>query len=52
MYRFLADESGLNTDEEICVVAGFVGDVDQWETFDAGWIEVLKQFDVPEFSRS
>ncbi len=49
MYRFLADESGLNTDEEICVVAGFVGDVDQWESFDAGWIEVLKQFDVPEF---
>lgn len=49
MYKFLADESGLNTDEDICVVGGFVGDTDQWDLFTQGWERVLAEFEVPEF---
>jgi hypothetical protein len=45
----LGDESGLSADEKVCVVAGFVGSADQWDSFDAQWTGVLTEFEVPLF---
>jgi len=49
MYKLLADESGLAEREKACVVAGFVGSVEQWGEFDTAWKKVLKDSDVPVF---
>ena len=36
------DESGIHEGDHLCVVAGFVGDEDQWTAFVAEWTEALK----------
>ncbi len=37
------DETGLSSDEKLCVVAGFVGNDAQWTSFAADWIPALGQ---------
>ncbi len=49
MYKFVGDESWLNKNETICVVAGFVGSADQWDLFDREWKRVLRDFGVGLF---
>lgn len=36
------DESGINKAEQLCVVAGFVGNDAQWVSFIHDWIEAIK----------
>ena len=50
MYKLLGDESGLNdTQEKVCVVMGFLGSAEQWDSFNAGWTQVLRDHEVPIF---
>ncbi len=37
------DETGLSSDEKVCVVAGFVGNDMQWTSFVADWVPSLGQ---------
>jgi hypothetical protein len=36
------DESGIDPREQLCVVAGFVGDVAQWTGFASDWIPAIR----------
>src|SRR5688572_20101551 len=50
MFKLLADESGLKQRKErYCVVAAFVGSVEQWDVFNATWSHALASANVPVF---
>ncbi|HEY5177845.1 MAG TPA: hypothetical protein VII95_20010 [Terriglobales bacterium] len=50
MYKLLADESGLKKRcEKYCVVSGFVGSADQWDTFNEKWPIMLHKAGVSVF---
>ena len=50
MLKGYFDDSGkwLDPTETVVVVAGAIADLDQWESFDAKWKLVLKEFKVSE----
>jgi hypothetical protein len=41
------DESGVHEDAQVCVIAGYFGEIGQWRKFRELWKKVLRKFDVP-----
>jgi hypothetical protein len=44
-----ADESGIHNTAKVCILAGYIGSVRQWEQFDRNWSETLDKYDVADF---
>ena len=44
-----ADESGIHGDAPLCIIAGYMASVRQWERFDERWNAVLNKADVSDF---
>jgi hypothetical protein len=46
------DDSGTGPDQDVAVVAGYVGSVAQWDRFDFAWRRLLKEFGIKTMHRS
>ena len=49
MLRFCGDESGINPESKFCVVAGFLGSVEQWSSLEATWSTILTNYGLECF---
>jgi len=49
MFRFYADETGIQLRDRYCTIAGYVGSVQQWEGVEHDWKFVLDEFRIPYF---
>jgi len=49
MLRFCGDESGINPESKVCIVAGFLGEVDQWESLERAWMATLRKYGLDCF---
>jgi hypothetical protein len=47
MFASYFDASGTKRDSDVLVIAGFVGEVDQWLRFESEWNDTLTTFEVP-----
>jgi hypothetical protein len=43
------DESGINPESPVCIVAGYYGGNNQWREFDRNWKSILEREGVEEF---
>jgi uncharacterized protein DUF3800 len=43
------DETGIVTNDPYCVIAGYVGNVEEWAKVESKWKFVLEEFKVPYF---
>ncbi|HXE91261.1 MAG TPA: DUF3800 domain-containing protein [Terriglobales bacterium] len=43
------DESGINRDAFVCVVAGYAANTARWKKFEKDWASILKRYRVAEF---
>ena len=46
------DDSGTGANDSVVAVAGYVGSVSQWETFNGEWVSLLTQFGVSRMHRA
>src|SRR2546425_2577990 len=49
MVKSYWDESGINPDSPVCLIAGYFGGVNQWRIFDRQWKNILNREKVREF---
>jgi hypothetical protein len=49
MFKFYADETGIQFNDRYCTIAGYVGNVAQWEGVEHDWKFVLEEFKIPYF---
>jgi hypothetical protein len=49
VYKSYLDETGIKSDDPFCIIAGYVGDVREWQKVDDDWKFVLADFGVPYF---
>jgi hypothetical protein len=47
MFKFYADETGIQFKDRYCTIAGYVGDIQQWDGVEHDWNFVLDEFKVP-----
>lgn len=47
MLEAYLDESGIQQDAAVCVIAGFYGGRGQWKKFESDWKAALSRYDVP-----
>jgi Protein of unknown function (DUF3800) len=47
MIQAFLDESGIHEGAEICVIAGYYGESDEWRNLEAQWRAILRGADVP-----
>ena len=43
------DESGIEGNAKLCMLLGYVGAPNEWESFNVAWVAVLKKYCVQEF---
>lgn len=49
MVESYCDESGINAESPVCIIAGFFGGSNQWRSFEAGWNGILERVGLDEF---
>jgi hypothetical protein len=49
VFKAYMDETGLQRHDPYCVIAGYVGDVREWDTVERKWKFVLEDFKVAYF---
>jgi len=49
MFKSYMDESGIHDGAPICVVAGYIGGVAEWEQFELDWKAALDEYNVCQF---
>lgn len=49
MFKFYADETGIQFRDRYCTIAGYVGDARQWGGVEHDWQFILNEFKIPYF---
>jgi hypothetical protein len=49
MVKSYWDESGINSDSAVCLIAGYFGGINQWRSFEKRWQRIIDREKLPEF---
>jgi Protein of unknown function (DUF3800) len=51
-YVIYLDDSGTDPAQSVVVVAGYISTAREWKKFSAGWLAVLRRYELPHFHMS